>query len=64
MPNICGNKLCFVYIKPDLSTMNERDNYMLLFDHLIGPKNVGNMASAEETNMTGTLYNGEKNRFT
>jgi hypothetical protein len=37
--------------------------YMLLFGHFLGPKNVGNMASADETKLTGTLYNGEKNRF-
>jgi hypothetical protein len=37
---------------------------MLLFDHFLGPTNVGNMASAAETKLTGTLYNGENNRFT
>jgi hypothetical protein len=37
---------------------------MLLFDHLIGPKNVGSMARAAETKLTGTLYNGKKKRFT
>jgi hypothetical protein len=62
--NICGNHSCFVYIKPALRTRNGRDAYMLLFDHFIGPNNVGNMASAAETNLTVTLYNGEKKRFT
>jgi hypothetical protein len=37
---------------------------MLLFYHLLGPKNVGNMASAEETKFTGTLYNCENKIFT
>jgi hypothetical protein len=37
---------------------------MLLFDHFLGPNNVGNMASAEETKLTETLYNSEKKRFT
>jgi hypothetical protein len=37
---------------------------MLLFDHFLGTNNVGNMASAAETNLTGTLYNGEKKRCT
>jgi hypothetical protein len=37
---------------------------MLLFDHFPGPKNVGNMAIAAETKLNGTLYNGEKKRFT
>jgi hypothetical protein len=37
---------------------------MLLFDHFIGPNNVGNMTSAAETKLNGTLYNGEKKRLT
>jgi hypothetical protein len=37
---------------------------MLLFDHFLGPNHVGNMASAAETKLTGTLYSGEKKRFT
>jgi hypothetical protein len=60
MSNICGKHSCFVYIKPDLRTRNGRVAYMLLFDHFLGPNNVGNIASAEETKLTGTLYNGEK----
>jgi hypothetical protein len=36
---------------------------MLLFDHFLRPNNVGNMASAEETKLTGTLYNSEKKFF-
>jgi hypothetical protein len=64
MSNIYGKHSSSVYIKPDLHTMNGRDVYMLLFDHFLGPNNVGNMASAAETKLTGTLYNGEKKRFT
>jgi hypothetical protein len=64
MSNICGKKSCFVYIKPDLRTRNGRDAYMLLFDHFLGPNNVGNMASEADTKLTSTLYNGEKKRFT
>jgi hypothetical protein len=37
---------------------------MLLFAHFLGPNNVGNMASAADTKLTGTLYNGEKKIFT
>jgi hypothetical protein len=33
---------------------------MLMFDHFLGPNNVENMASAEETKLIGTLYNDEK----
>jgi hypothetical protein len=64
MSNICGKHYCFVYIKPALRTRNERDAYMLLFDHFLGPNNVGNMASEAETKLTSTLYNGEKKLFT
>jgi hypothetical protein len=43
MSNICGNHSCSVYIKPALRTKNGREAYMLLFDHFLGPNNVGNM---------------------
>jgi hypothetical protein len=33
---------------------------MLLFDHLFGPNNVGNMDSSAETKLPGTLYHIEK----
>jgi hypothetical protein len=64
MSNICGKYSCFVYIKPTLRTRNGRYAYMLLFDHFLGTNNVGNMDSAAETKLTGTLCNGEKKRFT
>jgi hypothetical protein len=62
--NTCGKHSCFVYIKPALRTRNGRDMYMLLFDHFLGPNNVGNMASEAEAKLTSTLYNGERKRFT
>jgi hypothetical protein len=37
---------------------------MLLFDHFLGPNNVGTMASAADTKLTETFYNGENKRFT
>jgi hypothetical protein len=64
MSTICGKHSCFVYIKPALRTRNGRDAYMLLFDHFLGPNNVGNKASEADTKLTSTLYNGEKKRFT
>jgi hypothetical protein len=64
MSNICDKHSCFVYIKPALRTRNGRDAHILLFDHFIGPNNVGNMTSAADTKLTGTLYNREKKRFT
>jgi hypothetical protein len=63
MSNIFGKHYCVVYIKPALRTRNVREAYILLFDHFLGPSNVGNMASAADTKLTGTLYNGEKKRF-
>jgi hypothetical protein len=57
MSNIFGKHSCFVYIKPAMRARNGRDDYMLLFSHFLGPNNVGNMASATETKLTGTLYN-------
>jgi hypothetical protein len=38
--------------------------YDLIFDHYIGPNNVGNIANATETKLSSTLYNGKKKRFT
>jgi hypothetical protein len=64
MSNIYGKHSCFVYIKPALRPRNGRDAYMLLFDHFLGPRNVGNMASEADTKLTSTLYNGEKKSFT
>jgi hypothetical protein len=64
MSNICGKHSCFVHNKPALHTKNGRDAYMLLFDHFLGQNNVVNMASAAKIKLTGTLYNGENNRFT
>jgi hypothetical protein len=37
---------------------------MILFDHFLGPNNVGNMASDAETKLTSAIDNGEKKRFT
>jgi hypothetical protein len=64
MSNIFDNHSCFVYIKPDLRTRNGREDYIILFDHCRGTNNVGNLTSAAETKLTGTLYNGEKKRST
>jgi hypothetical protein len=63
MSNIFGQHSCFVYIKPALRTRNGRDAYMLTFDHFLGTNNLGNMASASETKLDWTFYNGEKKRF-
>jgi hypothetical protein len=61
---MCAKHPCWVYIKPAQKGKNVRLAYELLFDHYLGPKNVGNMANTIETNLSSTLYNGEKKRFT
>jgi hypothetical protein len=55
---------CTIFIKPAQRTRNGREAYILMFDHFLGPNNVGNMASAADTKLNGTLYIGEKKRFT
>jgi hypothetical protein len=64
MSNIYSKHTSFVYTKPALRAKNGREAYMLLFDHFLWPYNVGNMASAAETKLTGTLYNVKKKGFT
>jgi hypothetical protein len=63
MSNIYGQHECWIYIKPAQHSKDGRIAYELLFDHYIGPNNVGNMVSAE-TKLTITMYNGEKKIFT
>ena len=63
MSNICGAHECWIYIKPAQRARDGRLAYQLLFNHYLGPNNVGNMASAAETKLASTMYNGEKKRF-
>jgi hypothetical protein len=53
-----------VYIKTLQKGKNGRLAYEFLFYHYLGPNNFGNMANAAKTKLSGTLYNGEKKRFT
>jgi hypothetical protein len=64
LSKMCAKHPCWVYIKPAKKGKNGRLAYELLFDHYLGPKNVGNMANAAETKLSSTMYNGEKKRFT
>jgi hypothetical protein len=64
LSNTCAKHPCWVYIKPAQKGKNGMLAYELLFDHYLGPNNVGNMANAAETKLSSTLYNGEKKRFT
>jgi hypothetical protein len=64
LSNIYGKYSCFVYIKSALPTRNGRDAHILLFDHFLGPNNVGNMASDADIKLTGTLYNDGNKKFT
>jgi hypothetical protein len=62
--NMCAKHPFWAYIKPAQKGKNGRLAYELLFDHYLGPNNVGNMANAADTKLSSTLYNGEKKRFT
>jgi hypothetical protein len=64
LSNMCAKHPWWVYIKPAQKGNNGRLAYDFLFDHYLGPNNVGNMANAAETKLSSTLYNGEKKRFT
>jgi hypothetical protein len=63
LSNMCAKHPCWVYIKPAQKGNNGRLAYELLFDHYLGPKNVGNMDNAAENKLSSTLYNGEDKRF-
>jgi hypothetical protein len=62
--NMCSKHPYWVYIKPVQKGKNGRLARELLFDHYLGPNNVGDMANTAENNLSSTLYNGEKKRFT
>jgi hypothetical protein len=64
LSNMCAKHPCWVYIKPAQIGKNGRLAYELIFEHYLGPNNVGNMANADGTKLSSTLYNGEKKRFT
>jgi hypothetical protein len=64
LSNMCTKHPCWVYIKPAQKGKNGSLAYELLFNHFLGPNNVGNMANAANTKLSSTLYNGEKKRFT
>jgi hypothetical protein len=64
LSNMCAKHPCWVYVKRAQRGKNGRLAYALLFEHYLGPNNVGNMVNATETKLSSTLYNGEKKRFT
>jgi hypothetical protein len=61
---MCAKHPWWVYIKPAQRGNNGRLAYELLFDHYLGPNNVGNIDNAAETKVSITIYNGKKKRFT
>jgi hypothetical protein len=50
MAKICHTYECWVYIKRVHQANDGRSAYELLFDHYLGPNNVGNMATAVKVN--------------
>jgi hypothetical protein len=63
MKNICGNNLCYIYIKFATKANDGRESFRLLFDHYLGANNVGNLATAVEERLQPTRYSGDKRNF-
>jgi hypothetical protein len=56
-PLICLHQACF-------ADQEWKGCLYDLFEHFLGPTKVGNMASAADTRLNGTLYNGGNKRLT
>ena len=56
---------CCAYVKPAQKT--QRDGrwlaYLRLYQHVLGPNNVNNMATLAEDKQKSTAYNGEQCRW-
>jgi hypothetical protein len=48
MKNICGINPCYIYIKGAAKAQDGREALHFLFDHYLGAKNVGNLATEAE----------------
>jgi hypothetical protein len=63
MKNICGRNPCYIYIKDAAKSKDGREEFCMLFDHYIGTKNVGSLATAAEERLQSTRYSGDKRNF-
>jgi hypothetical protein len=60
MTNITREHDCWTYVKPAQHTKDGRRDFLLLWDHSLGPNNVDNMASEAESKLGSVSYNGER----
>ena len=51
---------CWTYVKSSQRTRDARKAYRELWDHLLGPDNVDNMASEAERLLVATHYSGKR----
>jgi hypothetical protein len=64
MANITQAHDFWTYVKPAQRTKDGRCAFLLLWDHLLGPNNVDNMASGAEAKLGSASYTGEINKWT
>jgi hypothetical protein len=64
MVNIIQAHDCWTYVKPAQRTKDGRRAFLLLWNHFLGPTNVGNMASEEEAKLGSVSYTDERKKLT
>jgi hypothetical protein len=64
MANITRSRECWNYVKPSQRTKYGRRDFLLLWDHFLGPKNIDNMASEAEAKLGSVSYTGERKKWT
>jgi hypothetical protein len=64
MANITRAHDCWTYVKPAQRTKYERRAFLLLWNQILVPNNVDNMASEAEANLGSVSYTGERKKWT
>jgi hypothetical protein len=64
MTNITRAHDCWTYAKPEQLTKDGRIAFLLLWDYLLGPNNIDNMASEAEAKIGLVSYTGERKKCT
>jgi hypothetical protein len=64
MANITRAHDCWTYVKPAQCTNDGRRDFLLLWDHFLGPNNVDNMDSEAEAKLGSVSYTGERKKWT
>ena len=60
MAKIFRENAAWTYVKPSQRSRDGRKAYHDIFNHFLGPNNVDNLATAAESTLTKTTYEGEK----